>query len=356
MKKIYQLLSVACIATVFTACKKDSDPIIVVPPSDGSSITLNGLIAAEAGSAAGNSVFVDFSKDKQVSVDRSSWELGFYSGTDFKVILNNTSGVSVLKLTKTNLNDVTVSDFKAEDLLVGGANGNFTLFDDPTKENALVSPAITSVASNDSENPVYILNRAANSVATAADMYKIRILRNGNGYTLQYAKVSETSFKTLSITKDAKYNFQFASLTNNKLVDVEPVKNDWDINWGFSIYYTAFGTANVPYTFSDLVFINSLAGVTAAEVIFSGTGANSTVNYADFTENNLSGITFSNNRDVIGSKWRATTGTVGVKTDRFYLIKDGSGNIYKLKFVSFISNDGGTRGKPVLEYKLIKKA
>lgn len=355
MKKTFKMFSAVVLTSLFAACSKDSNPVIVVPPSDGNTLTLNGLTASEAGAAAGNSVFVDFSKDKQTAVARNSWDLGFHSGSDFKVVLNYMTGGSVLKLAKTDLNSVSASDFNAEALLIGGANGTFDLYDDPTKENILVTTAIATVSSEASENPVYILNRTANTVSAAADMYKIRILRDGNNYTLQYAKVSETSFKTLTITKDSKFNFQFVSLVNNKLTVVEPEKTEWDLNWGFGIYYTSFGASNVPYTFSDLVFINNLSGVTAAEMIFTGTNANTNVNYAAFTEANLSGVTFSKNRDVIGSKWRATTGTVGVKTDRFYLIKDAAGNVYKLKFVSFISNDGGERGKPVMEYKLIKK-
>ena len=78
--------------------------------------------------------------------------------------------------------------------------------------------------------------------------------------------------------------------------------------------------------------------------------------YANFKESDLSKVTLSDARDVISSKWRVTSGgAVGVKTDRFYVIKDSSGNIYKLKFVSFHANDGGERGKPVIEYALVKK-
>ncbi len=355
MKKINQLLSVTAFAVIFTSCSKDEIPVIVVPPSDGSTLTLNGLIGAEAGTSAGNSVFVDFSKDKQTSVERASWDLGFYAGADHKVILNHMTGGSVLQINKTDINAVTEADFNAADLLIGGANGDFTLYDDPTKANVLEATAISTISATDADNKVYILNRTANSVAAAAEMYKIRILRNGTGYTLQYAKVSESTFKTISISKDSKFNFQFVSLANDRITNVEPEKLDWDINWGFSIYFTAFGTSNVPYTFSDLVFINNLSGVSAAEMIFTGATANTTVNYADFKEANLGSVTFKTERDVIGSKWRNTTGTIGVKTDRFYLVKDGAGNVYKLKFVSFISQDGGVRGKPVIEYNLVKK-
>jgi hypothetical protein len=186
-------------------------------------------------------------------------------------------------------------------------------------------------------------------VLPIADLYKIRILRKGTGYTLQYAKVNETTFKTLDISKDAAYNFNFVSLEKGATVEAEPAKDRWDLKWGYSMYFTNFGAGLIPYGFSDLVFINNLGGVEAAEVLTT------TATYDAFAESNLTGITFNKSADAIGSKWRVTQGTIGVKTDRFYLIKDPAGNIYKLRFISFHEKDGGERGKPKLEYKLVKK-
>ncbi|WP_316829300.1 HmuY family protein [Pedobacter aquatilis] len=356
MNKFNSIIAIALVAVSFTACKKDSEePIIVAPPSDGSTLTLNGLISTEAGSAAGNSVYVDFSTDKQTAVDRDSWDLGFYSGTDFKVILNATNGSSALLVNKTDLNSVTTADFDANLLKVGQGGGVLTatatqpvVIDDPREASILNKTAIAAISATDADNKVYIINRkgGANTVLANEELYKIRVIRKGTGYTLQYAKVTETTFRTLDITKNAEANFQFASLVRGTTVSVEPAKASWDIVWGYSMYYTA----TFPYAFSDLVFINNLGGASAAQI------STSTKTYAAFAEADLSAVTFSTSRDVIGSTWRNTTGTaIGVKTDVFYVLKDGSGNVYKLKFNSFISNDGGTRGKPVIEYKLIKK-
>lgn len=350
MNKLNSILLVALLATAFTACKKEKEPVIVIPPSDGSTLTLNGLIASEAGSSAGNSVYVDFSKDKSTSVDRDSWDLGFYTGADFKVILNSTNGASAIKVDKTDLSAVTAADFDPNTLKVGQGGGSFTIIDDGREPNILNKTVIAPVSATESENKVYIVNRkgGTNTVLATSDLYKIRVLRKGSGYTLQYAKVTETSFKTIDITKNTSFNFQFISFAKNSTVNVEPEKADWDIVWGYSMYFT--GT--LPYGFSDLVFINSLAGVSAAQV-------STTVKaYATFTEADLSGITYSTARDVIGPNWRNTTGaSAGIKTDIFYLIKDSAGNIYKLKFVSMgLGSDGGERGRPVIEYKLVKKA
>lgn len=354
MNKINSMMAVALLAFTFTACKKDSkEPEIIVPVSDGSTMTLNGLIANEAGSAAGNSVYVDFSAAKQTSVVRDSWDLGFYSGTDFKVVINSTNGASVLAINKTDINAVSFADFDPNALKVGQGLGSFSIVDDGREANILNKTAIATISGTDAENKVYIVNRKGGSATVLSndELYKIRILRKGTtGYTLQYAKVTETNFKTVEITKDTKANFQYASLVKGAATTVEPSKTDWDIVWGYSMY--AAGT--IPYGYSDLVFINSLAGVTAVQV------STATKTYAAFAESDIASLTFLNSRDVIGSKWRTSPDMNGngggVKTDVFYVVKDASGNVYKLKFVSYVSADGGTRGKPVVEYKLVKKA
>lgn len=318
--------------------------------SEGTSIQLNGIAGSEAGSSAANSVFLDLSSNVQTPVLRDSWDLGFYNGTDFRVTINGTNGASALAINKTDINAVSDKDFVIDSLAVGQGQGKLALVDDATGD--LTKTVIAAVSATDADNKVYILNRkgGSGSALPATDLYKIRVLRKATGYTLQYAKVNETTFKTLDINKDTSYNFDFVSLEKGATVSVEPAKDRWDLRWGYSMYFTAAGPGVLlPYGFSDLVFINTLANVEAAEVLTT------TATYDAFGESNLTGVTFSKSADAIGSKWRATTGTIGVKTDRFYLIKDPAGNIYKLRFISFHANDGGERGKPKLEYKLVKK-
>ncbi|QNR86472.1 hypothetical protein H9N25_08805 [Pedobacter riviphilus] len=349
MNKLNSMIAIAFMAVTFTACKKDTEePIVVVPPSDGSTLTLNGIVGTEAGSAAGNSVYVDFSADKQTAVERDSWDLGFYSGADFKVILNSTNGASALVVNKTDLNAVTTADFDPNALKVGQGQGNFTIVDDGREANILNKTAIAAISATDAENKVYIINRKGGAATVLAndELYKIRVIRKGaTGYTLQYAKVTETTFKTLDVIKNADANFQFTALIKGTTVSAEPVKASWDIVWTYSMYWTA----TFPYAFSDLIFINNLGGVTAGIV------SENTIAYADFKESNISTVDFKSDRAIIGSTWRSTQPATGVTLKTFYVIKDAAGNVYKLKFISMGAGDGGTRGKPIIEYKLVKK-
>jgi hypothetical protein len=342
------LLYVVCLTgfiSTLISCNKDSDSPPPPPPSGGQSFSLNG---GTGGSNAVNSVYVDLSAEKQDSVKRTAWDLGFYCGADFRVIINNTTAASAKSINKTDLAAVTTADTAgfADELLLGQGFGTMDIIDNV--DGDITKTVIAAIAATDADNKIYILSPANGSVAPAKDWYKLRVVRNGNGYKVQYAKLSETAVKTIDVSKDDKFNFRYASLATNSVVNVEPEKAKWDILWTLTTYKAS---PTIPYTFSDFVYINSLAGVQAAEVLTS------TVAYADYGETHVPTTTFSNNKNVIGSNWRtASPSGTGVKTDRFYVIKDAAGNVYKLRFVSFSSSDGGERGKPVIDYKLVKQA
>ncbi|QIP11811.1 hypothetical protein G8759_03790 [Spirosoma aureum] len=314
--------------------------------STGTALTLDG---GTGGSSAVNAVFADLSNNAATSVKRASWDLGFYSGADFRVILNNMTGASAVAMAKNDLTQVTAADTVGLALTLGFDPAGLKLIDDVSGD--ITKTVIPSISATDADNKVYIINRGTGGATPAKGWVKIRVIRNGTtGYTLQYAGIKETTFKTVSIPKDNAYNFKYASFDTGALVDVEPAKARWDIEWTGGIYKTSDGTNDIPYYFSDQVYINFLGGVTAAEVLTS------TVSYDAYGESNIATTAFKSDKHVIGANWRATTGTIGVKTDRFYVIKDAAGNVYKLKFVSFTSQDGGERGKPKFEFKLVKQA
>lgn len=333
------------------SCKKTADIVVVVPPpTDSKSMTLNG---GSGGANAVNTVFVDMSNGRQDSVRRSSWDLGFYMGDDFRVVLNQTTGAGAKVTGKNDLALVNAADTVGLTLstnLLDPQPGDLAYFDDLTGD--ITRTVIPAISSTDAENKVIILNRGTGGGVAPRPWIKLRVLRNGSGgYTLYYAGITESSFKTVNIGKNAEYNFRFVALDNvGTIVNVEPEKTSWDFLWSYSIFKTSFGFGDVPYNFSDLVAINTLAGVQAAQVMTS------TVSYTNYGESNIATTNFTSNRWVIGNAWRGTTPPVGVRTDRFYVIKDPIGNIYKLKFTSFHPSDGGVRGFPAIEYKLVRKS
>lgn len=316
---------------------------------------LSGLAGSESGASAGNSVFVDMSNNAQTPLLRTGWDLGFLNTADFRVVLNNTVSAGAKVLDKNDLAAVVAADTVGLTLSVNQmapAPTDFNYFDDI--DGDITKTVIPAVSATAADNKVIIINRGTGGGTPARAWKKIRVLRNASGgYTVQYANITDATFQTVDIAKDEAYNFKLFSFDNGAVSAGEPKKKEWDIQWTYSVFKTDFGGGSVPYNFSDLVNINYLAGVQVAKVLTSA------VTYDAYAESNIATSTFTSGRWDIGSGWRtATSGaSPSVLKDQFYVIKDPNGNYYKLKFISFhAATDGGVRGKPVIEYKLVKKA
>lgn len=298
--------------------------------STGSQLTLNG---GEGGSMAANSVYVDFSNNEQTAVARKSWNLGLYCGNEFAVILNNTTASTAIETDisiDAIVNASDSADFAASLTLTTTAEAS-SLVDDWAGD---LSKTVVKVGKT------YVVNLGESQTP----LYKVKVTqKDAETYTVQYAEINKSTVQSIDVPKDSKQSFVYISFTANSIVSAEPAKAKWDIVWGRSLYYT--GT--IPYPFSDLVMINARGGVEAVEVMTTETS------YDAFTAANIAGITFSGDVDVIGSKWRAGGGPTSdpvVRTDRFYVIKDAGGNIYKLQFLSM----GTPRGYPEIKYALVQ--
>ena len=176
---------------------------------------------------------------------------------------------------------------------------------------------------------------------------KVRILTDGSSYTVQYAPLEATTFSEFTLTKDSTRITTSFSLTNNVIVDVEPVKAEWDINFTsvFSYYEGGYG-----FVYSDYALHNTLGHVGLYKVTVS----DGIPTYANFkrTDVDESALSYTD-KTVMGSGWRSVdinTGSTIVKDDRYYVLKDVDGNFYKLKFTAAV-NSAGVRGNPQFVYE-----
>lgn len=340
---------------VFEVVSIDGSPV----PGENSkvSVTFSEITVTSAamsirggGPTFPNRVFIDLSANRQTAVNRTDWDFGFYTADgEFKVILN--SGLSMLAkpLDKTDLTTVTAAD-------TVGLGGSFTTdafsvdnigyIDDPSGN--LSNLAINDVSATASENNVYIVNRGKDAAGNQRSWKKIRVLRNGDNYTIQYADIAATTFQTLEITRDNSYVFNYVSLDANSAVQPEPEKGKWDIAYTTFMNQTNLGEGLIPYMFNDFI-IQNRAGVQTIQLLVANVGE-----YADFDAADLAGVVFSSTQTTIGSGWRSGGGPStppSLRTDRFYLVKDADGNIYKMKFTALTTD--GERGRPAIEYALV---
>ncbi len=323
-------------------------------------LTTNTLVSDNGGNTVPNQVFIDLSSSATTQVSRTLWDLGFSSGNDFRVTINGAiNKLAVKQLATTNIDEV-----QAEDASVTTGNyeaSNMAFVDAPYGN--LSGTAIAAISANDSENKVYLVNMGNEIAATPATgtsvsltganrgWKKVRILRSGNDYKLQYADLNSTTHTEVIIAKNPSYNFTFYSLKNNAIVSSEPEKSKWDLNITTFTSETFYNTGESAgaYFFPDYAVTNTKAGTRAIEVLTSN------VTYENFSATNINASNFETNaaadQRAIGGNWRATY-PLQLKTDRFYVIKDVAGNYYKLRFTAML-NGQGERGNVTFEYVLL---
>lgn len=398
MKKYFLML--ALIGGLLTGCSKadeaEKKPLPDGPDPAPAPIPEDKLI--EAGKAyplspevggpnEPNQVYVDLSSGKMTSVRRDTWDLAFYCGDDFRVILNSSIAMTVKETPSTDIHKFVAPDtgilFSDDPRFPSRKAITDHLIDDPRgilqEEAGLegTGTAIARVSEKEEENKVYLLN-LGNEISTTTPevgginlqgahrgFMKIRIKRSGNGYELSYAKNDELkNIKTVTISKDPEYNFVFLSLTTGQQVQVQPKKKNWDLcfspstSW-FSTQKEKIGSPANSATFYPDMIISNLHGQTKATIFESSDKSEEKRNaeYTAYTKEKALKIDFSkeryNSQMVIGRNWRDNQGGALIRNELYYLIKDGDGNYFKLKMLA-MKNDKGERGYPSFEYELLK--
>ena len=263
-----------------------------------STLTING-----GGVLYSNKVFIDLSANRQTAVNRNTWDLGFYTGADdYRVILNSSSAMMAKQINKNDLTQVTAADTVGFSTEVA-----FNQF----------APATISLPYIDYPN---------------GDLARTAIMATS---------------ATIDIAKEEAYYFKYISFDNGA-VSVEPARKKWDIAWSYFSNVTNFGAGEVPYLFQDIILLNR--NVQVAKVM---TG---TRTFADFGIGDIASQTFLTTQNAIAADWRSGGGpgtSPAVRTDRYYIIKDGDNNYYKLRFTALTQN--GERGYPAFEAVWLKR-
>ncbi len=306
-----------------------------------------------------NQVYIDLSSHTETVIQRDTWDLGFYSGNEFRVILNGSLYMAATELDQTNIDAVTeedVTDLQAK-VAVGTFNpANIEYIDAP--DGDLEGTAISEISAEDSENKVYLVNLGYEIGTDTPEAgredvsgqprgwMKIKVLRSEDTYTLQYAPLESDSHTEVTITKNETYNFQYFSLKNEEEVVAQPEQKEWDFL--FTVFTNEI-PGNGSYGYADFIVTNKFDNVQAYQV------ETSTKAYADFAADDIDETLFSVDQRAIGSNWRnggGPTSLPSLKENVYFILKDTEANIYKIRFTAFV-DESGVRGNPALEYTLL---
>lgn len=339
MKKLIYF-SLGVVLTLSSCSKNDDISKWITPPSTGSTMTLNG---GPGEGNAQNSVYVSLSSNKQESIKRHSWHLAFNCGSEFGVFLNSTAVSRATEGTGVEINSI-ISEAQLEPFAkkLEMTMGESSTMDIVYKFDKSISGTVIK------EGKTYIYRNEDNNLPH----YKIKVVKkDNNAYTVSYAVWNSSDVKTVEIKKDAKQNIVGFSLTDGSISVVET--ENWDFVWGRNTYESAM-MPGAPSAMADIVFINNKGGVKAAQIMEED------IAYDNFSAGNIDVKSLSSDIGVIGGNWRGTGGmppVMAVNADRYYIIQDISGNIYKLKFLAIGGkDDGATRGYPQLKFDLVREA
>lgn len=369
MKKVVYLLAIC--SFIATSCTSDDSSSNTDEPIINQPVTSATIVPNVGGPNQQNQVFVDLSENIQTGVKRDTWDFGFSTGNDFNVVINGSVKMAVMQLNTTNIDEVQTENSAVAVGYTTPATAGYV--DNPTgilTGTALgEGTAIKAISATDAENKVYLVNMgfevgtstpAVGSVAldgNARGWKKIRITRSENDYKVQYADLNATTHQTVTISKDASYNFVYLNLTSGQKTSVQPKIANWDLAFtGFTNYYGQPGS-EITYYFADFITSNRMGGTKV--YLVESTSENLASEYAAFSIANVDDSKFAASaldQRVIGDTWRNGGGPSSgpsIKDDRFYVVKDAQNNIYKLRFLA-LTNDAGVRGNPVFEYELVK--
>lgn len=364
-KKILNLTLCLCVV-LFTSCSSDDDG-----PQAPLNITIEGAAVAPqvGGPNQQNQVYIDLSTNTTTTIQRDNWDLGFYSGNEFRVVINGSIAMAVAELSITDIDAISSSTQEVIDLQPQVAVGTFDssniAYVDAFNGN-INATAIELISDTDSENNVYLVNLgnevgtdtpATGSVALDGESrgwLKLRVLQNGVNYILQYADLDDTTHHEVTINKDVNYNFTFFSFNTETIVNVEPESTNWDLNFTvFTDEVFAGPDSYGAYIYADFVASNNLENVGIYKI---DTDVDA-YTYDDFSYLDIDNSSFSNDQRGIGSSWRNGGGPgslPSLKENVFYIVNDANGNYYKLKFLA-LTNPDGDRGYPEFVYSLLEE-
>ncbi|MCX6243738.1 MAG: HmuY family protein [Bacteroidetes bacterium] len=197
-------------------------------------------------------------------------------------------------------------------------------------------------------NHVYAISRGIDPNGNPLGLYQVIFdsLKMGT-YYFRFAKLNGQDVRSAIITKDPSMNYIWYSFNSGGSVkNLEPPKDSFDLLFTqyTTLLYTDEGEA-YPYLVTGVLLNRNL--VRAAK--------DSIHDFSAMDLETANSIQLSPALDGIGYDWKRfdfNSASYTVLTDRFYLVRDKSGYLYKLRFIGFY-NGAGEKGYPVIEYQAL---
>lgn len=336
MKRFHLILTVLATSLTLTSCFKDDERVEPHPRGNVIEATLAMTQNYQY------QIFYDLSAAKETGKQlKTSHDLLFDNAANgWRVRLNTSLFMKVAHTAST--------DFRA----INDTTGARWLFDksDGNPDSNAIGVWLDTLSFT-SRHEVMLLDRGLDLVGRSRGIYKLVIDSvDGQGYTLRFGKLTDTTAKQVRLTKNPPAAFAGLLLdADGNPVDAEPPADDWDLLFTqyTTLLFTDLGEA-YPYLVTG-VLINQQRIEVAVDSITSFAGID--LGYA-------STLTYSAQSDIIGYDWKQVQGdvtsgnvTYTIRPNLTYLIREKEGYIYKLRFTAFYSSETGEKGYPRVEFQ-----
>ncbi|MCZ2336759.1 MAG: HmuY family protein [Chitinophagales bacterium] len=182
---------------------------------------------------------------------------------------------------------------------------------------------------------VYLIDRGYTANGNVIGYKKLQVIELTNQtYKVRFANLDGSQEQTISLNKDAAYNFLFLSFTQG-IVEIEPPKAEWDLL--FSQYATP-----VLQESTGIYEDYSVNGILLNPYLVTATRCFDKP-FSELQYSDIGLYSFSKKRDIIGYDWKVfdfELSTYIIVSNNCYMIKNVDGDYYKLRVISFTDNQG----------------
>lgn len=333
--KAFWLWMTVSLSVLITSCIPREQPVQI----NMGNPTTKSQVLSLGGPDYINQVYFDLSSNQIVGENhREKWDLAFDCNPgEFNIWLNGAKGVLVGKCGTIDFSDHV------------STNGAIWGWDHPSgnpDSNAIGKWADFPGYSPVSLMEVYILDLGKDNDLNPLGLRKFQIVDFINDtYRIRFAKLDGSDEKTVDLKRDSRYNFVYLSMGPMAgEVFVEPKKDTYDLL--FTRYWETF------YSPSYLNYSVVGALINPSNVAVA---VDSIKSFDDIEINDVLSYNFSGKWDAIGYDWKyfdLTNSSYTVIANRTYIIRDYSGDYYKLRFTGFV-NGTGERGYPAFDFQVL---
>jgi hypothetical protein len=287
--------------------------------------------------------YFDFESGIVIKSHRANaWQLGFECGADgWHIITNSGANWFVFNTGQNQLDAVLTMPESVKGLYDkqhawpdSTAVGNWLTY----------SEGLTEYTGN-----IYLMGKFVNGAFT--DLKQLAFLEvTDTAYKFFYKEQKTGLSDTVWVLKNDGVSFEYYSFDLHRQVNLEPDKTSYDLVFGS--YYdlaTLFGQT-IPYPVGGVLL----------NIWETSAAIDSTDEYTAIVLETISGLNFTQQRDIPGYRWKTVTvditgggaATYAIKTDYTYIFRTAQNNYFKLRFLSYTLD--GRSGFPRFEYRMLE--